>query len=140
MSASRLDAAEAARIALFHAELVVASSRRQLAAAERLERAASSFAEGLLLGRPPDARDLLPRNGALSEALAASSCSLQGLDDGLDSLHFPFSDEAEPDARLRARALDELRALLERQRAARAAGGARSERADRRDRLDRSTP
>ena len=43
--------------------------------------------------------------------------------DGLGGLRFPFTDEPEPDARLRARAMDELREHLARRRAEGAAGG-----------------
>lgn len=123
MSKPVLDAAEAARLTLSEAEALSRAIRRAVAAADLLERAAWSFAAGLLAGRPPDGGDLLMRYGAASEALAGANAALIGVEDGLGGLRFPFTDEPEPDARLRARAMDELREHLARRRAEGAAGG-----------------
>ena len=116
MPSTPLDPVEAARIALTEAEALSRAARRLVAASDLLERAAASFAGGLLVDRPPDGADLLGRYGRAAEALAAAASALNGLEDGLDSLRFVFTDEPEPEARLRARALDELRAHLGRRR------------------------
>lgn len=116
MSDSRLDAAEAARMALSEAEALSRTVRRMVGASDLLERAAASFAAGLLADRPPDGHDLLSRYGAVAEAHSAATAALRGLEEGLESLRFAFTDEAEPNARLRARALDELRAYIARRR------------------------
>ena len=84
MSKSTLDAAEAARITLVETEDMSRAIRRLGPATDLLERAAASFAQGLVVGRPPDGHDLLTR--------------------------------FEPDARLRARAIDELRLHMSRER------------------------
>lgn len=116
MSTPVLDAAEAARVTLTESESLSRAIRRAAAAADPLERAAANFARGLVGGLPPDGRELLSRYGALCEALAATSAALRGLEDGLDSLRFAFTEGPETDAQLRGRALDELRLALERRR------------------------
>ena len=117
MSDPQLDPAEAARMTLSEAEAVSRAIRRAVPAVDRLERASASFAAGLLAERPPDGHDLLSRYGALDEAIGAVNAALRGLEEGLESLRFAFTDLPEPDARLRARALDELREHLARRRA-----------------------
>ena len=92
------------------------SKRRLGPATDLLERAAASFAQGLLVGRPPDGHDLLKRFGAVSEALGAALAAFRGVEDGLEALRFAFEDDPEPDARLRARAIDELRLHMSRER------------------------
>lgn len=119
MSKPTLDAAEAARLTLSHAEAMGRAARRLVNTSDALERAAAAFARGLLDETPPDGATLLPAFGAAQEATLATLAALEGLIDGLESLRFPFQDEAAPHPRLRARALDELRARLE-WRAARA--------------------
>lgn len=116
MDDPKLDAAEAARVILTEAEDLSRAARRLQAAADLLERAAVSLGHGLLVQRVPDGHDLLSRYGAASEALGAAKAAMIGLEDGLDSLRFVFTDLPEPDARLRARALDELRLHLARRR------------------------
>jgi predicted RNA-binding protein YlqC (UPF0109 family) len=116
VSSTPLDPVEAARVALSESEALSRAARRLVAAADLLERAAASFAAGLLADRPPDGGDLLGRHGRTAEALAAAASALDGLEDGLGSLRFAFTDEPEPEPRLRARALDELRAHLARRR------------------------
>lgn len=117
MSEVTLDAAEAARITLTEAAALARLARRLVSAADLLERAATSFAHGLVVDRPPDGHDLLSRYGASAECVAACLAALRGLEDGLEGIRFAFEDEPEPVARLRARALDELRLHLERRRA-----------------------
>ena len=122
MSESRLDAAEAARLALTEAEAFSRSTRRMVAANDLLERSLASFAVGFLADRAPDGHDLLSRYGAAAEAHAAATSALRGLEDALESLRFAFTDEAEPNARLRARAIDELREYVARRRSGKGAG------------------
>lgn len=117
MSDVTLDAAEAARNLLIEIEALCRDARRLVASADLLFAATDSFGRGLVEGRPPDGRDLLERYGRAVEALSASSGALLGFEAGLESLRFAFTDEPEPNARLRARALDELRAHLARRRA-----------------------
>ena len=83
-----------------------------------MERAAASFAAGFLADRGPDGHDLLSRYGAAAEAHAAATSALRGLEGALQSLRFEFTDEAEPNARLRERAMDELREYVARRRSA----------------------
>ena len=116
MSESRLDAAEAAHIVLREAEALSRAARRAVAAADLLERAAASFARGFVAGRPPDGADLLSGAGRAREAMEAATGALLGAEDGLDSLRFVFTDEAEAPERLRQRALDELREHLHHRR------------------------
>ena len=112
MTDPTLDPAEAARITLTEAEALSRLARRLVAATDLLERAAASFANGLVLDRAPDGQDLLARYGAVAEILDAGRAALRGLEEGLSNLRFAFADVPEPDARLRARALDELRLHL----------------------------
>ena len=112
MSDPCLDPAEAARITLTEAEALSRLARRLVGAADLLERAAASFAYGLTQDRAPDGHDLLSRYGAAAEVVDAGRAALLGLEDGLAHLRFAFTDLPEPDARLRARALDELRLHL----------------------------
>lgn len=112
MSDPTLDLAEAARIVLVSSEAVSRAARRLVPAADLLERSSASLAYGLVQGRPPDGQDLLTRYGAADEALEATRAAMLGLVDGLEGLRFVLTDLPEPDARLRARALDELRIHL----------------------------
>ena len=109
MPDTTLDAAEAARNLLIEVEAFCRDARRVVTTADLLSHAATSFGRGLVEGRPPDGRDLLERYGRAVEALSASSGALLGFKAALESLRFAFTDEPEPDARIRARALDELR-------------------------------
>ena len=122
MNESRLDAAEAARVVLHEAEALSRAARRLVAAADLFERASASFARGFVAGRPPDGADLLTTSGRTREGMEAAMAALLGAEDGLDSLRFVFTDEAEPAERLRRRALDELQAHLTRRRRPRNAG------------------
>lgn len=116
MSESRLDAAEAARVVLRESEALSRAARRSVTAADLFERAAASFARGLVAERPPDGADLLSRAGRAREALEAATGALLGAEDGLESLRFVFTDDAEPPERLRLRAMDELKEHLARRR------------------------
>ena len=116
MSESHLDAAEAARNLLIEVEAFCRDARRVVTTADLLSHAATSFGRGLVEGRPPDGRDLLERYGRAVEALSAAASALDGFEANLEGLRFVFTDEPEPDARLRARAIDELREFLARRR------------------------
>lgn len=112
MPDTTLDRAEAARNTLSAAQALTRAARRLVTTSDLLENAAVSLARGLVLDRVPDGHDLLTRYGAALEALAGCNSAALGLEEGVGALHFPFADEPEPDARLRERAMDELRAHL----------------------------
>lgn len=114
MSENLLDAAEAARITVCGSEDLFRTSRRLMSAAEALQHSSVSLGHGLLVDRAPDGHDLLTRYGAALEALAAVKAAMLDIEDGLSNLRFVFTDAPEVDARLRARALDELRLHLKR--------------------------
>lgn len=107
-----LDPAEAARVTVTETQALCRAARRLLGAAEPLERAAGALAHGLLNGTPPEALELLSRYGACVEALDAAKAAMAGVVEGIGSFCFPFADLPNPDPRLRARALDELRVHL----------------------------
>lgn len=114
MPDTRLDAAEAARIALRESEALSRALLRAVPAGDALERASVHFAAGFVADHTPDGHELLSRYGAAAEALDAAMGALKGVEDALRSLCFAWVDVAEPSVRLRARALEELRAQLER--------------------------
>lgn len=119
MSETTLDAAEAARLTLAESLNLNRALLRATPAAEALERAAARFASGLVADHTPDGHELLRRYGAAAETLEAAEAAMRGVEDALKSLCFRFQDVAEPSARLRARALAELRAELDRRSAQR---------------------
>lgn len=114
MSDPTLDAAEAARLTLSESLALNRALLRAVPAAEALERASARFAAGLVADHAPDGRELLTQYGAAVEALEAAITALRGVEDALKSLCFRFQDVPEPSVRLRARAMAELRAELDR--------------------------
>lgn len=122
MCTERLDAAEAARNLLVEAETLARDTRRLQQAADQHRAAAAAFAQGLLAGRVPDGADLLTSFGRVLEALTSATRAVSALDRDVRELRFVFEDEPEPVARIRAHALDELRAWLRRTEVAAATG------------------
>lgn len=114
MSECRLDAVEAARIALTESEALSRALLRAVPATDALERASARFAAGLSTEQGPDGHELLSRYGAAAEALDAAAAALHGVEDALKNLNFAFQDAGQPSARLRARAIEELKAHLDR--------------------------
>ena len=114
MSTERLDAAEAARNLLVETEALARDTRRLLLVADQLRQHAAAFGQGLLEGRTPDGGELLTSFGRVLEAATGAVRATTGLERDLRELRFTFADEPEPIARIRARALDELRAHLRR--------------------------
>lgn len=117
MCTERLDAAEAARNLLVESDALTRDTRRLRQAADQHRAAAAAFAQGLLAGRVPDGAELLTSFGRVLEAVTSAARAASALDRDLRELRFVFEDEPEPVARIRAHALDELRAWLRRDEA-----------------------
>lgn len=115
MQTPALDAAEAARVTLTQAEALSRGAHRLVTATHLLEREAARFARELTEGQLSEGRGLLTRHGAMIEALDGISEAALTLEEALGHLRFPHQDTTANEA-TRARALGELRQLLERRK------------------------